>query len=373
MRPIAVCFGTRPEVVKLAPVIHELRRRDLPMIAVTTGQHREMLDQMLSTFDLEPDVDLRLMSAGQTLAELTGRAIHALGEVFGRLQPSAVVVQGDTTTAFCGALAGFYHGIPVAHVEAGLRTGDMTNPFPEEANRRLIGQISRWHFTPSETARDNLLREGFNPCDIEVTGNTVIDAARWVADRHALLRRPRSGGRRRVLVTMHRRESQGDAQRAISRMLACLAQRADVEIVFPVHLSPAVRASVMPELDAHDNVTLLDPLDYEHFIAELTAADLVLTDSGGVQEEAPAFDVPVLVMRDTTERPEGVEAGCARLCGTDPQTILQHAERVLDDDVLYERMAAAPNPYGDGCAAERIVSRLAAQLSSNIHKGVLTA
>lgn len=361
MRPILACFGTRPEVVKMAPVVHELRRRGLPVVTVTTGQHREMLNQMLDTFEIVPEVDLALMSPDQTLARLTSRAVSALDEVIADVRPSAVIVQGDTTTAFCGALAAFYQQVPVAHVEAGLRTGDLSNPFPEEANRRLIGQVTKWHFCPSPTARENLLLEGFSPAAIEVTGNTVIDAAQWIAGRLGE-RAPKAHGIRRILVTMHRRESQGAGQREISRMLGRLADRPDVEIIFPVHLSPAVRVSVLPELESHAGVTLCDPLDYRTFISELAAADLVLTDSGGVQEEAPAFGVPVLVMRDTTERPEGVEAGCAVLCGTDPATIHHAAVKILDDADLYRRMASAQNPYGDGRAAERIVERLAADL-----------
>ena len=372
MRPVLVCFGTRPEVVKVAPVIHALERHGLPVLSATTGQHREMLDQMLATFGITPDVDLALMSPGQSLAELTAKAVRALGEVIAEARPSAVVVQGDTTTALCGALAAFYQGVPVAHVEAGLRTGNIGNPFPEEGNRRLIAPLATWHFCPSETARANLLAENVPATDVLVTGNTVIDAARWVAERHGA-GPAKASTTRRVLVTMHRRESQGDAQRRISRMLATLADRVDVHLTFPVHLSPAVRQSVLPELADHPSVTLTEPLGYEAFIRELAGADLVLTDSGGIQEEAPTFDVPVLVMRDTTERPEGVEAGCALLCGTQPDTILAHAERVLDDEVLYRRMSAAPNPYGDGRAAERIVARLARDLARSTPAPALAA
>jgi UDP-N-acetylglucosamine 2-epimerase (non-hydrolysing) len=359
---ILVCFGTRPEVVKLAPVIHELKRRGLPVVCAATGQHREMLDQMLAAFELDPDFDLELMTHGQTLGDLTGRAVPALGRIIEMVDPSAVLVQGDTTTAMCAALAAFYAQVPVGHVEAGLRTNDLASPFPEEGNRRLIGQLARWHFCPTELARVNLRREGIVRGTALVTGNTCIDAARWTAQRLDAGRTPRPGARRRVLVTMHRRESQGDRQRAISRMLARLADGPDLHVVFPVHLSPAVRASVFPELDDHPHVTLCDPLGYHDFIRALAAADLVLTDSGGIQEEAPAFDVPVLVMRDVTERPEGVDAGCALLCGTEPNRIFREATRILDDGEVYRRMAAAPNPYGDGHAAERIVARLAADL-----------
>jgi UDP-N-acetylglucosamine 2-epimerase (non-hydrolysing) len=361
-RPILVCFGTRPEVVKLAPVIHELERRGLATITVATGQHRELLDQMLTAFDLVPDIDLELMTHGQTLGELTGRAVPELGRVIEAVDPCAVLVQGDTTTAMGAALAAFYAQRPVGHIEAGLRTHDLANPFPEEGNRRVIGQLAHWHFCPTELARVNLGREGIDAGAASVTGNTGIDAARWTARRLGARRPRRPDFPRRVLVTMHRRESQGEPQRAISRMLARLADRPDLHLVFPVHLSPAVRASVFPELLAHPNVTLCEPLGYPDFIRALASAHLVVTDSGGIQEEAPTFDVPVLVMRDTTERPEGVDAGCALLCGTDPHRILGEVTRVLDDAELHARMAAVPNPYGDGRASERIVARLAADL-----------
>jgi UDP-N-acetylglucosamine 2-epimerase (non-hydrolysing) len=362
--PVMVCFGTRPEVVKLARVIHRLDARGLPVVCVATGQHREMLDQMLDAFDLVPDFDLDLMTPDQQLADLTGRAVVAIGQIIDLVRPRAVLVQGDTTTAMCAALAAFYARVPVGHVEAGLRTGDLDSPFPEEANRRLIGQLARWHFCPTEVGRANLRREGVADASIAVTGNTGIDAARWTAARIGLDRAPRADGRRRALETMHRRESQGHRQREIGRMLSRLADRPDLHVLFPVHPSPAVRASIGPELSEHPHVTLCDPLGYADFIGELAAADLVLTDSGGVQEEAPAFDVPVVVMRELTERPEGVAAGCALLCGTDADRIYDGATRILDDRRLHARMAAAPNPYGDGLAAERIVARLAVDLAA---------
>lgn len=356
--PILVCLGTRPEAIKLAPVVAALRRREMAVRVVTTGQHREMLAQALEAFDLRPDADLGLMRDRQVLAELLARSVAALDQEIAETGPSAVLVQGDTTTALAGALSAAYRQVPVGHVEAGLRTGDLTSPFPEEANRRLIGPVSRWHFCATDGSRDNLLLEGVPAESIHVTGNTVIDAALLARARLGSVER--RDGRQTILVTMHRRESQGERQRQISRMLRRLAERPGIRIVFPVHLSPAVRASVLPELDAHPGVTLREPLGYAEFIRELAAAHLVLTDSGGVQEEAPAFDVPVLVMRETTERPEGVAAGCARLCGTDAGAIRRDAERLLDDDRLHARMAASPNPYGDGTAAERIAAVLAA-------------
>ncbi len=354
---IMVCMGTRPEVIKLAPVIKELERRGEDLMLVTTGQHREMLQQALDTFGLRPHIDLELMEPGQSLGNLTGRAIPALDAVIAEADPRVVVVQGDTTTAFCGALGAFYRRVPVAHVEAGLRTRVLTDPFPEEANRRLIGQLACWHFCPTPAAAENLLGEGVDATKVYVTGNTSIDAALSIA---ASSQRPvvNDNVSRRVLVTMHRRETQGDTQRRISRAIAQLAQREDVHIVFPVHLSPAVRKSVLPELAGRPNVTLCEPLDYRDLIDRLREVELVITDSGGLQEEAPAFDVPVLVMRETTERPEGVSAGCSVLCGTDPEAILAHARRLLDDPAIYARMANAQNPYGDGRAAARIVDVL---------------
>jgi UDP-N-acetylglucosamine 2-epimerase (non-hydrolysing) len=357
--PILACVGTRPEVIKMAPVIEELTGRGATVVVLATGQHREMLDQALATFGLEPDFDLGLMEPGQCLAGLTARAVPALDSVIAEVGPRVVLVQGDTTTAMCGALAALYQRVPVGHVEAGLRTGVLTDPFPEEANRRVIGQLATWHFCPTPLSAENLLREGVSQSDVYVTGNTVIDAALTVAERCSLPdRRPRRDGRREVLVTMHRRESQGETQRQISKAIAQLANRGDVHVTFPVHLSPTVRASVLPVLGGHPHVTLSDPLEYEALIACLSRVDLVVTDSGGLQEEAPAFGVPVLVMRDTTERPEGIAAGCSLLCGADPERILAHAEELLDDSSVYGRMAAAGNPYGDGQAAVRIADTL---------------
>lgn len=372
--PVMVCVGTRPEAIKLAPVVAELRRQDVPTSIVTTGQHREMLDQTLAVFAITPDVDLDLMRPRQSLADLTARAIGALDHVVSSIDPAAMIVQGDTTTATSAALVALYHKVPVGHVEAGLRTGNLTDPFPEEANRRLITQLTRWHFCPTHTARANLMREGVGEGDIHVTGNTVIDAALSVADRVG--RDPVSRtGRRRVLVTLHRRESQGAKLTRISQAIGRLAARLDVEVVFPVHLSPSVRESVFPILGGQANVRLSDPIGYEDMIRELLCADLVLTDSGGLQEEAPAFGVPVLVLRETTERPEGVAAGCSVLCGTDPDRILMVASRLLDEPAAYAAMVAAENPYGDGRAAERIVRALGSALTPprDLTAGVVSA
>ena len=362
-RPVMVCFGTRPEVIKLAPVIEHLRASPwLAPLPVTTGQHREMLDQMLDVFGMVPDVDLGLMRPGQDLAELTGRAMIELGRVLSVHRPAAILVQGDTTTAMCAALAAFYAAVPVAHVEAGLRTNDPRRPFPEEINRRLVAPLARWHFCPTQRSAENLLREGVPPETVSVTGNTVIDALLSTVARPlpAQLARhiPRKRAERRILVTLHRRETQGEAQRRLCRMLAHVARRPDVEILFPVHLSPAVRRSVDAELAGRDGVHLLDPLDYRSFVHVLRSSDIVVTDSGGVQEEAPSLGVPVLVMRDTTERPEGVAAGCARLCGTEPEAVELEIGRLLDNPDAYRAMAGAANPYGDGTAGRQIVRRL---------------
>ena len=371
---VMVCLGTRPEVIKLAPVIKLLEADDrLGVTTVSTGQHREMLEPMLETFGIDPDVDLGLMRAGQGLAALTARAVAALEEIMLEQKPEAVLVQGDTTTAFCAALAAFYAQVPVGHVEAGLRTGDRYRPFPEEMNRRLIASLATWHFCPTAVSAANLAREGVSPASVEVTGNTVVDSLHMVlrrlADGSARATVPPKRARQRVLVTLHRRETQGERQRRLCRMLAQIADRRDLEVVLPIHLSPAVSRSVRGELRGHANVHLLPPADYVSFIELMRTSDLVLTDSGGVQEEASALGVPVLVMRDATDRPEGVSAGCAVLAGTDPARVGFHLSTMLDDPGARRRAANAPNPYGDGRAAERIVSWMARELGGEDPSG----
>jgi UDP-N-acetylglucosamine 2-epimerase (non-hydrolysing) len=367
-KTVMVCIGTRPEAIKLAPVIGALERHGMTPYVVSTAQHREMLDQMFASFDLEPDVDLGLMRPRQSLATLTASAIEGLADVLEEVRPDALIVQGDTTTAMSAALAGFYAGVPVAHVEAGLRTNDQRSPFPEEINRRLVSEIATWHFCPTETSAQNLVREYISPKCIEVTGNTVIDALHATIERQ---RRegfspaglPRKRTMRRILVTLHRRETQGEIQRELCKELAGIcATHPEVEIVFPVHLSPAVRASVLTELGDVDRVHLIDPVGYDEFVSLLASSDLVVTDSGGVQEEAPSLDVPVLVMRDNTERPEGVAAGCARLCGTTPEALRVHVEQLLASHDDYVAMSSAPSPYGDGKASDRIAKRMAKDL-----------
>ncbi|HEY2141340.1 MAG TPA: UDP-N-acetylglucosamine 2-epimerase (non-hydrolyzing) [Solirubrobacteraceae bacterium] len=366
---VVVCFGTRPEVIKLAPVISALESTEnVQTTLVTTAQHREMLDQMLETFGLTVDIDLQLMQPNQELSELTARAVSGLGSLMRRLEPDAVLVQGDTTTAFCAALTAFYERVPVGHVEAGLRTDNPYSPFPEEINRRLVSQVARWHFCPTESSQARLLKDGVPRGQTEVTGNTVIDALLSVADgtlaNSVTMQEGVATQRRRILVTLHRRESQGVQQQMLSRMFARIAEEQDIEIIFPVHLSPAVRSQVLPELENRAHIHVVDPVDYLEFISLMKSAYLIVTDSGGVQEEAPSLNVPVLVVRDTTERPEGIAAGCARLSGTDPTVVEEQIMELIHNPTVYARMANARNPYGDGTAAKQIVARLMADLQA---------
>lgn len=352
-------LGTRPEAIKLAPVARAMAASPLfDPIVVTTGQHREMLHQMLELLQIEAHTELDVMRDRQELSTLTARLVDGLGEVVRAERPDVVVVQGDTTTALTGALAAFYEHIPVAHVEAGLRTGVADNPFPEELNRRLIGRIARWHFAPTPRAAEHLTGEGVPAAEVFVTGNTVIDNLLWVLGEGGG-RNHFESGLRRVLVTLHRRENQGDKMRAMGRTLWRLADRGDVEIVLPLHKSPAVREALLPELTGHPNIRVVEPLGYLDFSATLAGCDLVMTDSGGIQEEAPSLGKPALVLRTTTERPEAVEAGAAKLVGTEPEAILAAAVQLLDDRELYERMATAGNPFGDGHATDRIVAQIA--------------
>jgi UDP-N-acetylglucosamine 2-epimerase (non-hydrolysing) len=359
----ALVLGTRPEAIKLAPVLRAMSASPVfEPVVISTGQHREMLDQMLRRLRMDSSRDLAVMRDRQMLSGLTARLISGLGEAVRDDRPDVVVVQGDTTTAMTGALAAFYEGVPVAHVEAGLRTGVIGNPFPEELNRRLVAPMVRWHFAPTEGSAANLRAEGVPAGDVQVTGNTVIDNLLWVLERGEG-RSAFATSRRRVLVTLHRRENQGGTMHGIAEALGDLAARPDVEIVLPLHKSPAVREALLPVLDGLPHVKLVEPLDYFDFAATLAASDLVLTDSGGVQEEAPTLGKPVLVLRTTTERPEAVDAGVALLVGTEPADVIAAAHRLLDDRAAYERMATAVNPFGDGRAAERIVNRLALDLA----------
>jgi UDP-N-acetylglucosamine 2-epimerase (non-hydrolysing) len=358
-------FGTRPEAIKMAPVVRALRAREdeVASFVCVTAQHRRMLDQVLALFAIAPDFDLNLMQHDQSLTGLTAQALTKLDAVLGEARPDWVLVQGDTTTAMTGALAAFYRRIRVAHVEAGLRTGDRFHPFPEEINRRIADAVCDLHFAPTEAARANLLREGVDDARIVVTGNTVIDALLDVAakpfDWNASELAPIQRDRRLILVTAHRRENFGRPLEGICKALRELAATSpDLHFVYPVHLNPHVIGPVRERLSGIENITLLDPLEYLPLVHLMKASFLILTDSGGLQEEAPGLGKPVLVLRDVTERPEGVEAGTVKLVGTECETIVRETRRLLDDIGEYERMARAVNPYGDGKASERIVARL---------------
>jgi UDP-N-acetylglucosamine 2-epimerase (non-hydrolysing) len=364
---VLVVLGTRPEAIKLAPVVNALRVRsaELQVRVCVTGQHREMLDPVLALFGIVPDHDLHLMRPDQTLASLTGAVIEGVAGVLGSEPADWVIVQGDTTTALGAGLAAFYAGARVAHVEAGLRTADKHSPFPEEANRRIVDVLSDLHFAPTERARENLLGEATDPRTVHVTGNTVIDALRYVARRHYdFTTGPLTGipfERRIVLVTAHRRESFGGGLIAICAALRQLADEVeDIQIVYPVHLNPNVRGPAHRELSGHPRISLIPPLDYASLVQLMRRSTLILTDSGGIQEEAPTFGKPVLVMRNATERPEAVQAGCARLVGTDRARIVAEARRLLDDARAYRRMAKVTNPFGDGHASERITDLILA-------------
>ena len=361
---IMTVFGTRPEAIKMAPVVKELQKHPEVMTKICiTAQHREMLDQVMALFGLVADYDLDIMAKGQTLYDITERVLHGLREVFEKEKPDLVLVHGDTTTTFTAALAAFYAQIPVGHVEAGLRTGNLFSPYPEEANRQLTGILADYHFAPTETARQNLLAEHKNPDRIYVTGNTVIDALlATVKDNYSFADKEieaLEAHKRIILVTTHRRENLGGPMHHVYRALRRLVDTVpDTEIVFPVHLNPLVREAVAEELEGHPSVHLVEPMEYEEFTNLMARSAIVLTDSGGIQEEAPSLGKPVLVLRDTTERPEAVAAGTVKLVGTDEETVYRAAYELLTDEAAYQKMAEAVNPYGDGLAAKRIVERI---------------
>lgn len=369
---ILVIFGTRPEAIKLFPVVHALKADPrFECVVCVSAQHRQMLDQVLQIAGITPDHDLDVMQPDQTLDTLTANLLTGLGRVMDAVKPDRVIVQGDTATAMSGALAAYYRKVPVDHVEAGLRSYNLYHPWPEEANRKIIGAMASLHFAPTQTSEAALLRENVPPERVHVTGNTVIDALQWVTAEIA--RRPslasglaeledRFSGRRIIGVTSHRRENFGDGMEQIARAVRHIAQRPDVAIIFPVHLNPNVRKVMNAALAGLDNVALIEPLDYPHFARLLAISTVMLTDSGGVQEEAPALGKPVLVMRETTERPEGVEAGTAKLVGTDAARIVTEISTLLDDSAAYETMARAHNPFGDGQASGRIVELLANEI-----------
>ncbi|HZG17126.1 MAG TPA: UDP-N-acetylglucosamine 2-epimerase (non-hydrolyzing) [Candidatus Bathyarchaeia archaeon] len=359
---VMTVFGTRPEAIKMAPLVHELKKHPetIEPIVCVTAQHRQMLDQVLEIFQIEPDIDLNIMKDRQTLVQITTRALESLDQVMKESKPDIVLVHGDTTTTFVASLAAFYNQIAVGHVEAGLRTWDKYSPFPEEMNRQLTGVMADLHFAPTEGSADNLRRENKPEEAIYITGNTAIDALQTTvrADyAHPVL--DKVAGKRMVLMTAHRRENLGEPMRRIFRAVRRLVEEhEDIAVVYPVHLNPAVQEVAEQVLGNHDRIHLIEPLDAFDFHNFARRAFLILTDSGGVQEEAPSLGVPVLVLRDTTERPEGIEAGTLKLAGTDEDTVFQLSHELLTDASAYEAMAKAANPYGDGKASERIVAAI---------------
>jgi UDP-N-acetylglucosamine 2-epimerase (non-hydrolysing) len=362
--PIVVVLGTRPDLIKLAPVVRLLRGVDQwCLTVVSTGQHRDMLAQLLPVMRVDVDHCLSVMRERQSLADLTARLFTSLAELMATARPAALMVQGDTTTAMCAALCAFYAGIPVAHVEAGLRSDHISDPFPEELNRRIVGQVARWHFAPTAIAAANLRAEGVRAEQVEVTGNTVIDSLHWMLRQH-IGRVAFSSTRPKALVTLHRRENQGATMRLLADAVARLAG-AGVEVVLPVHHNPAVRDVLVPRLSGASGVVMTEPLSYPDFVATLNACDLVLTDSGGVQEEATSLGKQILVLRRTTERPEAVRSGLAQLVGVDPDVVYDRAMRFLSAPRM--RPSRGRDVFGDGKAALRIVERLEADLLGRSH------
>ena len=370
MKKVLLVFGTRPEAIKMAPLVKAFEKENNIISKVcVTAQHREMLDQVLDMFEIKPDYDLNLMKPGQDLYDITANVLLGMKNVLSDFQPDVVLVHGDTTTTSATALASFYQKIKVGHVEAGLRTGDIYSPWPEEANRQITGVLANYHFAPTLTSQNNLLKENKKQENIVVTGNTVIDALFLALDKiqnNEILREQITkslntqykldSSKKLILVTGHRRENFGQGFINICEALKTLAlNNADVDIVYPVHLNPNVQKPVKEILSSVSNVYLIDPLQYESFLYLMDKSYFIITDSGGVQEEAPSLGKPVLVMRDTTERPEALEAGTVKLVGTDPQKIIEEAQRLLDDTVEYEKMSKAHNPYGDGKACNKII------------------
>ena len=359
-------FGTRPEAIKVAPVLQALRTNlEFHPLVVVSGQHRKMLDQVLTLFEISPDFDLDVIQERQSLAGITTRALQRLSPIIEAEGPDMILVQGDTTTTLVGALAAFYHHVPVAHIEAGLRTGSMYSPYPEEMNRRLTSQLTSLHFAPTRSAKDNLVAEGIASDQIVVTGNTVIDALLWTRDRSPKYDEPRLADLDKhrgpvLLVTAHRRESWGEALTGVGQAIADVARlEPDLAVVISVHRNPVVREALLPALQGLQNIRVVEPMSYGGFVRLMARSTIILTDSGGIQEEGPSLGKPVLVMRETTERPEAVEAGTVRLVGTDRIAIRDAIRQLLHDDAAYEAMARSVNPYGDGHAAPRIVAGIA--------------
>ncbi len=374
MKKILLVFGTRPEAIKMAPLAILLKslENDFDTKVCVTGQHRQMLDQVLELFELQPDFDLNLMKPGQTLADVTSGVLNGLNEVFNTWSPDIILVHGDTATTFAASLAAYYHKIKIGHVEAGLRTGDIYSPWPEEANRKLTSVLTNYHFAPTQNSYDNLIKENITPNSIIVTGNTVIDALFSVNEKikndKQLIKQFEQNfsmldeSKQLILVTGHRRENFGKGFENICSALVNIARKnPDVQIVYPVHLNPNVQQPVNEMLSGIDNIKLIEPQDYLPFVYLMNKSYLILTDSGGIQEEAPSLGKPVLVMRDTTERPEAVSAGTVKLVGTDPDAIESAVMQLLDDKNLYKKMTEAHNPYGDGTACEQIINFLKTQ------------
>ncbi|NLM21223.1 MAG: UDP-N-acetylglucosamine 2-epimerase (non-hydrolyzing) [Peptococcaceae bacterium] len=361
---VMAAFGTRPEAIKMAPVVKALQNnKHVDCRVVLTAQHREMLDQVIQLFNIVPDYDLNIMKQGQTLAGVTSEIMTRLDAIITQEKPDIMLVQGDTTTTFVSALAAFYHKIPIGHIEAGLRTGNKYSPWPEEANRKLTGVLTDLHFAPTEVAKNNLLREGVHPAHIFVTGNTVIDALLQTVKQSYVFKNrelaniiEKNKDKRLILMTTHRRENLGEPMRQIYRALDTILSRfPDTYVIFPMHKNPLVRNVVTEVLGHNNRVHLIEPLDYEPFVNLMAKAYLILTDSGGIQEEAPSLGIPVLVVRDTTERPEAVDSGTVLLVGTDYVQVVENLTKLLLDQKTYEQMAKAVNPYGDGCSSQRIV------------------
>ena len=355
-------FGTRPEAIKMAPLVKELeKRKEIESIVCVTAQHREMLDQVLNTFDIKPDYDLNIMKQGQSLADVTTRALVGLEEVIKDVKPDIVLVHGDTTTTFAGALAAFYNQVAIGHVEAGLRTYDKYSPYPEEMNRQMVDRLSDMYFAPTEISKNNLLKENIDESKIYITGNTAIDAMSTTIDENYT--HPEldwiNAGERMILLTAHRRENLGEPMRNIFKAIKRIVDEfSDVKVIYPIHKNPKVREVANEVFGDSDRVKLIEPLEVFDFHNFQNKSYIILTDSGGIQEEAPSLGKPVLVLRDTTERPEGIEAGTLKLVGTDEETIYKEAKKLLTDKKEYEKMSHASNPYGDGHASERIVDAI---------------
>ena len=360
MKKIMLVFGTRPEAIKMCPLVKELKSREAQTAVCVTGQHRRILDQVLDGFGVVPDYDLSIMKENQTLFDITMEILGSISAVLDKEQPNIVLVHGDTTTTFVAALACFYKQIPVGHVEAGLRTYNVYSPYPEEFNRQAVGIVAAYNFAPTQTARDNLLREGKSESSIYITGNTAIDALKTtVRENYTHPELEWAAGSRLIMLTAHRRENLGQPLRNMFRAIRRIADRYDdVKVIYPIHLNPAVRAAAAEVLEGHERIRIIEPLDVIDFHNFLARAYLILTDSGGIQEEAPSLGKPVLVMRDTTERPEGIAAGTLKLTGTSEQKLYEEFDKLLSDKAEYEKMSRAANPYGDGFASKYIADIL---------------